>query len=132
MSKDAAKTGLGPTALIAMEQFNPLDERIVKDRLACDFLPLGMKIFVWFTRYDVFRHWLENSAEKSIPGMWLGMLIRKKYIDDLLFDLNQSIEVVLNLGAGFDTRLFRLNKELPLFELDQRVTIQKKRKLIKK
>jgi len=132
MSKDAAKTGLGPTALIAMEQFNPLDERIVKDPLACDFLPLGMKIFVWFTRYDVFRHWLENSAEKSIPGMWLGMLIRKKYIDDLLFDLNQSIEVVLNLGAGFDTRLFRLNKELPLFELDQRVTIQKKRKLIKK
>jgi methyltransferase (TIGR00027 family) len=132
MSKDAAKTGLGPTALIAMEQFNPLEERIVKDPLAYGFLPLGMKIFLWFTRFDVFRHWLENSAEKSIPGMWLGMLLRKKYIDDLIVDIDSSIEAFVNLGAGFDTRLFRLNKDLPVFELDQKINIQKKRTLVKK
>lgn len=132
MSKDAAKTGLGPTALIAMEQFNDSESIIVKDSLAYKFLPLSMKIFVWFTRFDFFRHWLENSAEKSIPGMWLGMLIRKKYIDDLIFSLDSNIEAIINLGAGYDTRLFRLKTELPIYELDQENNIKKKKKLVKK
>lgn len=132
MGKEAAKTGLGPTALVAMEQFNDSENIIVKDSLAYKFLPLSMKIFVWFTRFDFFRHWLENSAEKSIPGMWLGMLLRKKYIDDLIFNLDLNIEAIINLGAGFDTRLFRLKNELPVFEFDQKINIQKKKKLVKK
>lgn len=132
MSKGAAKTGLGPTALVAIEQFNDHKKTIIKDPLAYEFLPRGMKIFIWFMRFNGLRHWLENAAEKNIPGMWLGMLLRKKYIDDLVFNLDSKIEAVVNLGAGFDTRLFRLKKELPIFELDQKINIQKKKKLVRK
>ncbi|EGW35937.1 hypothetical protein DOT_6175 [Desulfosporosinus sp. OT] len=49
MAKKAAKTGAGPTALIAVEQYFPKKERIVEDELAYHILPTG-RAFLWLMR----------------------------------------------------------------------------------
>ena len=60
------------------------------------------------------------------------MILYKEYIDDLILNLEPTIEAIVNLGAGYDTRLFRLKRALPIFELDQTINIKQKKKLIKK
>ena len=47
-------------------------------------------------------------SEKSAPGVWGGLMCRKRYIDEKLIESVDRIEAVVILGAGFDTRAYRL------------------------
>ena len=128
MAKEAAKTGAGPTALIAIEQYFPKKERIVEDELAYHMLPTG-RAFLWFMRLKSLRDWMVRITEKDMPGLWSCMMCRKRYIDEnLLASLNQ-VDAVLNLGAGFDTRAYRFQafNNIPVWELDQPQNIKPKR-----
>ncbi|MDQ7092039.1 SAM-dependent methyltransferase [Desulfosporosinus sp. PR] len=120
MAKEAAKTGAGPTALIAIEQYFPKEERIVEDDLACQILPTG-RAFLWFMRLELLRAWMVRVTEKDSPGLWSGMMCRKRYIDEKLLDSLNQIDAVVNLGAGFDTRAYRFPSlsNTPVWELDQ-------------
>lgn len=134
MAKEAAKTGSGPTALIAVEQYYPEKERIVRDSMAYRLLPLGMKAFVLAMRFGAVRDWMIRASEKDAPGIWGGMMCRKRYIDEKLVDSVGQIDAVVNLGAGFDTRAYRLRElsSVPVWEVDQPVNIRSKRaRLIK-
>lgn len=46
MAKAETKTGVGPTVLVAIEQYFPEKERIIQDDLAYRILPPGIKPFV--------------------------------------------------------------------------------------
>ena len=76
------------------------------------------------------RDWLINYTEKITPGIWGGILCRKRYINDKLNDMSGQIDGVVNLGAGLDTRVYSLNStsELPIWELDQNIIIKHKQK----
>jgi O-methyltransferase involved in polyketide biosynthesis len=50
MTQVAAKTGSGPTAMVAIEQHFPKDQRIIDDELAYRILPRGMRAYVWLMR----------------------------------------------------------------------------------
>jgi methyltransferase (TIGR00027 family) len=69
-----------------------------------------------------------RAAEKDSPGIWAGMMCRKRYIDKKLIDSSSQIEAVVNLGAGFDTRVYRLDviSDLPVWEVDQPENIKAK------
>ncbi|WP_407309488.1 SAM-dependent methyltransferase [Desulfosporosinus sp. SB140] len=127
MAKEAAKTGAGPTALIAIEQYFPKKERIVEDELAYHILPTG-RAFLWFMRPKSLRDWMVRTTEKDMPGLWSGMMCRKRYIDEKLLDSLNQINAVLNLGAGFDTRAYRFPAltDIPVWELDQPQNIEPK------
>ncbi|TFH03124.1 MAG: SAM-dependent methyltransferase, partial [Methanosarcina sp.] len=58
MTKAAAKTGVSPTALVAIEQYFPAEQRIIEDDLAYRILPLGMRSLVWLMRFNLFRTWM--------------------------------------------------------------------------
>jgi methyltransferase (TIGR00027 family) len=46
---------------------------------------------------------------KRIPGGWAAFLCRKRYVDDQLVNaLTEGIDAVVILGAGYDTRAYRL------------------------
>lgn len=47
MAKAAAKTGVSPTALIAIEQYFPKKQRIIEDDLVYRILPFSAKALVW-------------------------------------------------------------------------------------
>ena len=128
MAKKAAQTGAGPTVLVAVEQYFPEKERIVNDDLASRILPSG-RALLWFARFRSLRDWMIRASDKSSPGLWTCMLCRKRYIDEKIAESRGRIEAAVNLGAGFDTRAYRLPAlaDVPVWELDQPETIRKKR-----
>lgn len=67
------------------------------------------------------RDWVIAQSEKSNPGIWGGLLCRKRYIDNTLVAARNEIEQVVNLGAGFDTRAYRLSSlsGVAVWEIDQ-------------
>jgi methyltransferase (TIGR00027 family) len=129
MAKAAAKTGVNPIALIATEQYFPEGRRIVEDNLAYHMLPPGSRIFVRLMQPDWIRNIIIRASEKIYPGIWGGLLCRKRYIDDKIVEAAGQTEAVVNLGAGYDTRAYRLKvlSNLPVWEVDQPENIDIKR-----
>jgi methyltransferase (TIGR00027 family) len=134
MAQAAAKTGVGPTMTVAIEQYFPEDQRIIGDDLAYPILPFGMRALVWLTRPNSVRDWMVRASEKSAPGIWGAMLCRKRYIDEKLIESVGRIEEVVNLGAGFDTRAYQLPAlaDMPVWEVDQPENIERKRVRLQK
>jgi methyltransferase (TIGR00027 family) len=133
MSKAAARTGIMPMAVVAVEQYLPKAQRVIDDGLAAPLLPLGAMIFVRFLRPRWMRDWIIGLTEKSDPGIWGGMLCRKRYIDEKLVASRNEIEAIVNLGAGFDTRPYRLSalSNMPVWEVDQRENVEAKEKRLR-
>jgi len=128
MTKAAAKTSADPISIVAIEQSFPKDQRIVVDDLALQILPLSVRIVTRVMEIGFIRDWLINYTEKITPGIWGGILCRKRYINDKLNDMSDQIDGMVNLGAGLDTRVYKLNliSKLPIWELDQDVIINSK------
>ena len=121
-------------ALVAAEQYFPESQRVIDDGLAVRMLPFGAVMFVRLLRLRWIRDWLIGLSEKSNPGIWGGLLCRKRYIDEKIATSRNEVEALVSLGAGFDTRPFRLSalSGLPVWEIDQRVNIEAKGKRLRK
>jgi methyltransferase (TIGR00027 family) len=133
VSSKAAQTGPGAMVLVAIEQAFPEDERIIDDDLAKLILPLSFRINVWISTRV--RDWLIRKTEEKVPGLWGGIMARKRYIDEIVTKAADGhIEAVVNLGAGFDTRAFRLPAlaEVPVWEVDQPQNINAKKVQLEK
>jgi len=82
-------------------------------------------------RIGFIRDWMIKFYEKRWPGVWGGLLCRKRYITDKLNNMAPpQIDGVVNLGAGLDTRVYTLDSisHLPIWELDQDTVIKNKQK----
>jgi methyltransferase (TIGR00027 family) len=121
-------------AIVATEQLLPKDQRIIEDDLACKILPPGMKAYVLLMRLAAVRNRMIRASENSAPGIWSGMICRKRYIDEQLIASSAQIDAVVNLGAGFDTRAYRLPAlaNIPVWEVDQPENIEPKRVQLRK
>ena len=55
-----------------------------------------------------------------MPGSWALIACRKRFIDDKLDEALGNIDAVVILGAGMDTRAYRLARrsDIPVFEVD--------------
>jgi methyltransferase (TIGR00027 family) len=129
MTRKAAETGPGAMVLVAIEQGFPESERILVDPLAGPILPLKSRISVGMSL--PIRNWLVAKTEHKVPGLWGSMMARKRYIDDVVSEaVDGSVEAVVNLGAGFDTRAFRLTglQSIPVWEVDQQANTECKRR----
>ena len=129
MSRQAAKTSRGPMALSALEQSFPPAQRILDDPLAIQMFPPTGRYLLRIMSRPALRDWMIRVAEKSNPGLWSGLMCRKRFIDEKLVSASRDIDAVVNLGAGFDTRVYRLHgiAGKPIWELDQQANIAAKR-----
>ena len=128
-SNSAAQTGSGPTAMVAIEQHFPPQLRIIDDDLAYRILPFGIRAFIQLTRLTWIRDWMVRATEKQVRGIWGGIVCRKRYIDDKVVEaVEKQGMAVVNLGAGFDTRAYRLPAlhNTSVWEVDQAVNIDVK------
>jgi methyltransferase (TIGR00027 family) len=117
-------------SVVAIEQYYPEGQRLVQDELAFQFLPLGLKALAKLTRWSPIRALMFNLSERGARGVWGGVLCRKRYIDDKLLEaLSAGIQAVVILGAGLDTRAYRLAAlcTVPVFEVDLPENIAYKR-----
>ena len=134
-TKGAAKTGNQPTLIVAIEQNFPQEERIINDTLAPKLYSGADRFWIQLTKISVFRNLIVGLTEKLLPGGWSCFLVRKRYIDEHLLEAvgSREVEAVLNLGAGFDTRLYRLEalRNIPCWEVDQPINIAAKERVLK-
>ncbi len=117
----AAQTAFGPMVIAAAEQHHPEAQRLLSDELAIRLLPPGLRLTARACRWRFVRNFLINATDKKAPGMWGGMLCRKRYADDKVTEaVDAGIGQVVILGAGLDTRAYRLAAPagVPTFELD--------------
>ncbi|MCA1452384.1 SAM-dependent methyltransferase [Bradyrhizobium sp. BRP22] len=128
MAQAAAKTGAGPTVMVAIEQWFPSHRRILTDDLALSILPFGARAFVHAMRPFPIRDWMVRVTERTFPGLWSGIMCRKRFIDDAVVAASPEIDAIVNLGAGFDTRAYRLQSlaAIPVWEVDQPANIRSK------
>lgn len=124
----AAQTAFGPILLAAIEHNEPEQRRLVDDDLAESFLPARYRLLVRLTRAGVLRRAVAAAADRSGPGLWASIACRKRYIDERLSDPLNDTDAVVVLGAGLDTRACRIarHSEMPVFEVDQQVNIDRK------
>jgi methyltransferase (TIGR00027 family) len=93
--------------IVAAEQHEP--SPLVHDPCAQRLLPLSDRIAAGTTRWSPARRALIATTEKKLRGGWASFLCRKRYIDDQLVNaVVKGIDAVVILGAGYDTRAYRL------------------------
>jgi methyltransferase (TIGR00027 family) len=114
--------------IAAVEQFEPAERRIVTDPLAVRFLPSGLALMVRTCRWQALRRKLISATDAKAAGIWGGMLCRKRYADDRVTEaIAAGIDQVVVLGAGMDTRGYRLGASARVFEVDLPANIDTKR-----
>jgi methyltransferase (TIGR00027 family) len=129
-----AQTAFGPMVLAAVEQNEPTGQRLVDDDLAELFLPTALRWLVAATRWGPARRLMIRASEFTGPGLWVNLACRKRFIDDKLREALDDIDAVVILGAGLDTRAYRLTRQLkiPVFEVDLPVNVAMKAKTVRR
>ncbi|MGH0028861.1 MAG: SAM-dependent methyltransferase [Myxococcota bacterium] len=116
----------------AADRQRPVGTRILDDPYAELFLGAGTRAALAAFRAT---GWLGSRVERRVPGLAAFVVARHRQIDDwLVRALESSVEQVVLLGAGYDTRAQRFAKELrgrPVFELDFPATQRRKRRVVK-
>jgi methyltransferase (TIGR00027 family) len=130
----AAQTAFGPMVQAAIEQYEPPDRRLVSDDLALSILPAGQRALVRAMRWPLLRRLTIAAGERTVPGSWSIIACRKRYIDDKLAEALPNIDSVVVLGAGMDTRAYRLARrsDIPVFEVDLPVNIARKKAAVRR
>ena len=124
----AAQTAFGPMVQVAIEQYETPESRLVSDDLALSILPAGQRAIVRAMRLPFVRRLAISAGERAVAGSWALIACRKRFIDDKLDEALADIDAVVILGAGMDTRGYRLARrsDIPVFEVDLPVNIVRK------
>lgn len=94
-------------------------------------LPAPIRGLVTLCRIEALRRWVMKLLERKAPGIRGGILCRKRSIDDkLILEAGKNIRAVIILGAGFDTRPYRLPEleSSTIYEVDLPEVIEAKQK----
>lgn len=111
-------TAAGIAIARAVESEKPPGERVCYDPYARQFVPGWM--------YLLFGFFIKSGyAEWRGPGVNGFLLARERYIDDVLLNfLNEGLQQLVILGAGYDSRAYRfdLPEGVKTFEVDHPFT----------
>jgi methyltransferase (TIGR00027 family) len=113
--------GVATSATRVIELYYPKDKRLFDDPLALKLLPLGWRVFLRLAYLPGLRSAILSLRERRMPGTLGAILCRTRYIDDVLRrSLEEGIEQLVILGAGFDTRAYRIAgmDQVQVFEVD--------------
>ncbi len=118
----------------ARESTRPAGSRLFEDPLAHAFLDWRLRWALRLSRLPLVGAALPWSL---IDGHWAGsrgtVVVRTRYIDDVLRDaLRRGEEQVVILGAGFDSRAYRIPgiDRVRVFEVDLPLTQARKRDVV--
>lgn len=132
-SKGPSKTAETIAMVRVAESRKPEDERICYDPYAIRFISKEVLEFA-ANNPEKYRAFLAQS-ERLVPGVSNSIIARVRYIDDLVnSSLSDGLEQLVILGAGYDTRAYRIEglKNVKIFEVDQPATQKIKMETIKK
>lgn len=127
-AKKSSTTAEGMAIMRAIEAAKPENERICYDPIARSLIP-GIK-------FILSKLLIESGLyAKQFPGAVEFIAARERYIDDFLQKcLTAGVEQIVILGAGFDSRAYRIAgiEKTRVFEADHPSTQAEKLKRLKK
>ena len=118
-----SKQGVGDTALGAavcrlIEQYQPAENRLFADPFIKDMVSAPLRLMMQF---EPMRAFTINRTEAVSRGIYGAQVCRTCFIDETVeAALAQGIAQLVILGAGYDTRAYRLNgiEKVKVFEVD--------------
>ena len=113
--------GIATAATRVVEMYFPEDQRLFNDPFALKLLPFGWQVVFRMAYVPGLRHAVLALRERRMPGTLGAILCRTRYIDDVLRkSLAEGLEQLVILGAGFDTRAYRIDgmDQIQVFEID--------------
>src|SRR5207247_8077257 len=119
----------------ALESCRPPGVRLFEDRFAIGFLRPAFRCVVDLSRLPLVGGAVSRFIEYRWPGARSSGVARTRLIDDLLADeFKRGVSQVVILGAGFDTRAYRIAgiEKTRVFEVDHPATQEVKLKRLKK
>jgi methyltransferase (TIGR00027 family) len=113
----------------ALEARRPASARIADDPLAVRLLTPEFRLLAEAARLPSARRLLETVIDRRWPCARPGVVARTRLIDQVVLRELGRVRQVLILGAGFDTRAWRLPgmDRVRVFELDHPATQEAKR-----
>ena len=130
-----SQTALGNAAGRAIESCRDPDDRLFEDPYAFGLLPRSHRTMVRLLRIPLLGPALLAMRERQIPGVMGNLWCRTRFIDDAFRGaLEEGFEQFVMLGAGLDTRAYRLvnTPDVLVFEVDHPSTQAWKRKAIER
>ncbi len=126
-----SRTAEGIASARARESARPEGERIFYDPFARHFLS---KRFHLISRIPLLLAFFRWRNRRMLPGMFGGLVARTRFIDDYLLNcLENGVEQVVILGAGYDARAYRfkgLCRAIKVFEVDRPATQRIKKEIL--
>jgi methyltransferase (TIGR00027 family) len=128
-NKQSSASAAGVALLRAIEAQKPEGERVCYDPYARALIPGGISFTL--------SKWVIESGlyDRMAPGATAFVIARERYIDDyLISELAEGLDQVVILGAGFDTRAYRIPgmQKIRVFEIDHPDTQTEKLNRLKK
>lgn len=132
-------SAVSTTLFRALESIRPAKERVLFDPYAIRFLS-GKPKFILNTRFLISGRLLNKIINgllaRVIPGGTNYVIVRARYIDDYLNQcIEDGIEQLVLLGAGYDSRAFRfaaLAQRVKVFEIDHPDSQRNKKEIVRK
>jgi methyltransferase (TIGR00027 family) len=125
--RSAANTATGAAMMKALEADTPAGERLFDDAVLARLLPAPARALL---ATGPVRRWLVRAIERSNPGLFGGFVLRTRHLDEVTRRaVRDGATSFVVLGAGFDTRAYRLPElgAARVFEVDQGEVVRKKR-----
>lgn len=113
--------GVATAATRVIELYYPVDKRLFEDPFALKLLPFSWQVLFRLVYLPGLRGVVLSLRERRMPGSLGAILCRTRYIDDVLKrSLEEGLEQVVILGAGFDSRAHRIPgmDQVQVFEID--------------
>jgi methyltransferase (TIGR00027 family) len=127
-----SRTALGAAICRMIEQYQPEKIRLFDDPVAKELVGSTIKFLMQFSGMRNLTIQQTDAVAKGIYGV---EVCRTRYIDDVVQSaISQGIQQVVILGAGYDTRPYRLPKaeSIKVFEVDLPAVQDDKKKKLQK
>lgn len=120
----------------AIESARPPSKRLFNDPLAISFLRPSLRLLTYLCKSPFVGDFIPFLIDtKWVPGARAVGVARTRLIDKRLTEaLNQGARQVVILGAGYDTRAYRIDgiEQAEVFEIDHPSTSKAKREHLEK
>lgn len=118
----------------ALEAGRPSADRVADDPLAVRFLTPEFRALAVAGRVPPARRLIESVIDRRWPCVRGGVVARTRLIDERVAVALPGVEQVLILGAGFDSRAYRLAqlRDVAVFEVDHPATQAAKRRILRR
>jgi methyltransferase (TIGR00027 family) len=118
----------------ALEAGRPAADRVADDALAVKFLSPEFRALAAAGRVPPARRLIESMIDRRWPCVRGGVVARTRLIDEAIAAALPGVQQVLILGAGFDSRAYRLAqlRDVAVFEVDHPATQKAKRRILRR